>query len=862
MQARQARLLAKIDNKSKSPSFYPSRSNMNSSLTSIIPRENFIQRITSNKNKYNLHFDKKISHQSANSKLLLLVFQTLIVVIIGLLCTYLIYPHFILKDTSLLINHPSSSYKPIPNSIIRDQIILYRILGNDLPPRHKAGQTLRNVRFILEHESEFLNTKKWWILNRIADPDYEDTLISLLKLHKQDYIRIPFDENEYSKLDFRIDDFPKPDFFNSDEFIRFSKVSKLRAIDYTYIDKNLYGMNNNGGRNVALSHGKSQLNARWILPFDGNCFLTLNAFADIRARLNLFGDQYKYFIVPMARLLNNSQLLEESDVRPITLEEPQIIFRYDSDKLYNEQMRYGFPPSYKISGKLPTSWEPDSYSNKAEEVQYQSAGWVFRLFSGQISQEIKEAGPIRAFNRLLAIQNFIDNLDERIARKVQGFDPFRLFLYDEKLLNKARLDFWLGVPKVVEIVNVLIKHADNILSEIINLYDNIHLNYLNFLKIKEKETEKINLSDPMEESLTMLSLDILFENVTTLTLANYFSGDEQYSKWAANLIRTFILSSYTIGEQDNIEESFNLMNNETINNEGYNFPYLNKISRIIPKFLNVDTSFSKSLNDTDPSFFLDACRLLHRIRALTHKEYMNLQNFASDWLESLINSPQNLKIGRQSNHRGTLFDLQVISLSGFVNDLRLYLRVANRARMRIGKHFNIPIDTSMPKISQNHEIMYVQNLVDIGKIKPLDYDENVFRYTTLNLQYWMLLVRIIQNGRCGSDIWQYTTKNGQRISKAIIEHFKYYNNRMLDSAIIVLAHMTKTALKASYTERNICQIQNEHIYSQYFNHIDDVINNINIGNKTNKEELNVIIGIGDEARRRGLPPFWMFGVVL
>ncbi|RIB17531.1 hypothetical protein C2G38_2037658 [Gigaspora rosea] len=858
---------------------------MNRSLTPIIPRENFIQRITSNKHKYNLHFDKKISHQPSNSKLLLLVFQTLIVVIIGLLFIYLIYPHFTLRDfklrnNSLLINHSPSSYKPIPNPIIRDQIILYRILGNDLPPRHKAGQTLRNVRFILEHETEFLNTKKWWILNRIADPDYEDTLISLLKLHKQDYIRIPFNENEYSKLDFRIDDFPKPDFFNSDEFIRLSKVAKLRAIDYTYIDKNLYAMNNNGGRNVALSHGKSQLNARWILPFDGNCFLTPNAFADIRARLNLFGDQYKYFIVPMARLLNNSQLLEESDVRPITPEEPQIIFRYDSDKLYNEQMRYGrrsklemlwrlgFPPSYKISA---VSWEPDSYPNKSEEVQYQSAGWVFRLFSGQMSQEIKEAGSIRAFNRLLAIQNFIDNLDERIARKIQGFDPFRLFLYDEKLLNKARLDFWLGVPKVIEIVNVLINHADNILSEIINLYEsesNIHvdanIHHLHLLKIKEKEIEKISLSGLMEESLrtsTMLSPDILFENVTTLALANYFSGDEQYSKWAANLIRTFILSSYAIGEQDNVEESSKIMNNETINNEGYNFPYLNKIPRMIPKFLNVDATFSKSLTDTDPSFFLDACRLLYRKRVLTHKEYMNLQNFASDWLESLINSPQNLKIGRQSNHRGTLFDLQVITLSGFVNDVRLYLRVANRARMRIGKQFNIPADISMPKISQNHEIMYVQNLVDIGKIKPLDYDENVFRYTTLNLQYWMLIVRIIQNGRCGSNIWQYTTKNGQRISKAIIEHFKYYNNRIYDSAIIALAYMAKNALKASGTDRDICQTQDEHIYSQYFDNIDNVINNINIGNKTNKEELNVIIGIGNEARRRGLPPFWMFGVV-
>ncbi|CAG8601133.1 14324_t:CDS:2 [Cetraspora pellucida] len=906
MQTRQARLLAKIEKRPKLPSFCPSRSNMNRSLPPFLPRGNFNQKISPNKHNPNFHFDRKISRQPTDSKVLLLLFKLLGLTIIGLLCSYLIYPWLILSNNSLISN--STLYQSTPNQIIRDKIMLYRILGNDLPPRHKAGQTLRNVRFILEHESEFLDTKKWWILNRIADSDYENALINLLKLHKQDYIRIPFNEDEYSKLDFRLDDFPIPDFFNSVEFMRYSKVSKLRTIDYTYINKNLYVMNNNGGRNVALSHGKSQLDARWILPFDGNCFLTPNAFADIRSHLDLFGDQYKYFIVPMARLLNNSQLLEESDVRPTTPEEPQIIFKHDSDKLYNEKMRYGrrsklemlwrlgVPPSYRLNNTLSVPWEPHSFPDKVEEVQYMSAGWVFRLFSGQMSQETKEAGSIRSFNRLLAIQNFIDGLDEHIARKVQGFDPFRLFLYDENLLNKARLDFWLGVPKVTKVVKTLIKHANNILSETTNLYEsepNVHVDAnirVNFLKIKQKESniksnfyqdfmlvnmtrnphldlsglmkDSFRKKTPMQSPVTLptVSPDIFFENVITLSLAHYFSGDEQYSRWAANLIRTFILSSYAIGEQDNVDIPSYMIDNVTINNEGYSFPYLNKIPRMIPKFLSVDTSFSKNLFNTDPSFFLDACRLLYRAHVLNHKEYMSLRNFASDWLELLINSPQNLKIGKQSNHRGTMFDLQVISLSGFVDDIRLYLRVANRVRMRIGKQFNISLDASTPKIFQNHEMMYVQNLVDTNEIKSSDYDENIFRYTTLNLQYWLRLVRIIQNGRCGSDIWQYKTKDEKKISKAVIEHFKHYKNRMHDSAIITLAHITKSAFNASGIKRDSCPTQDEYNYSKYFKKIDEITNKIILYDQTNEKEFNTVIGIGDEARRKGLPPFWMFGV--
>ncbi|CAG8782790.1 5079_t:CDS:1, partial [Racocetra fulgida] len=193
---------------------------------------------------------------------------------------------------------------------------------------------------------------------------------------------------------------------------------------------------------------------------------------------------------------------------------------------------------------------------------------------------------------------------------------------------------------------------------------------------------------------------------------------------------------------------------------------------------------------------------------------------------------------------------------GFVDDIRLYLRVANRIRMRIGKQFNISLDASTPKISQSHEIMYVQDLVDTNEIKSADYDENIFRYTTLNLQYWLRLVRIIQNGHCGSDIWQYKTKDGQKLSKAVLEHFKHYKDRMHDGVIVNLAHMAKSALNASEIKGYTCQTRDEDYYSKYFKKIDEITNKIILDGETNEEELNTIIGIGDEARRRDIPPFW------
>jgi hypothetical protein len=72
----------------------------------------------------------------------------------------------------------------------------------------------------------------------------EAAIIRLLDEYKMEYIRAPFDEEEYTRIDFRLEDFPEKDFLHSDDYMHFSKVAKLRTLDYTYHNKNLYAMNN------------------------------------------------------------------------------------------------------------------------------------------------------------------------------------------------------------------------------------------------------------------------------------------------------------------------------------------------------------------------------------------------------------------------------------------------------------------------------------------------------------------------------------------------------------------------------------------------------------------------------------------
>lgn len=128
-----------------------------------------------------------------------------VVFVLALVFGYIPFFHLSLPNPTTSSNIQSTSQH-------RDQLLLYRIIGNDLPPRHKEGQTLSNLRFILEHEPSFPNTRKIYVLNRITDPVNEQAIIQLLERYNAEYLNIAFNETEYQRIDFRLEDFPEPDF--------------------------------------------------------------------------------------------------------------------------------------------------------------------------------------------------------------------------------------------------------------------------------------------------------------------------------------------------------------------------------------------------------------------------------------------------------------------------------------------------------------------------------------------------------------------------------------------------------------------------------------------------------------------------
>jgi hypothetical protein len=52
----------------------------------------------------------------------------------------------------------------------RLKFVIYRIIGNTLPPRHGPGDTCNNLKFVLENEPDLPSCEKRWVLNRLFDP--------------------------------------------------------------------------------------------------------------------------------------------------------------------------------------------------------------------------------------------------------------------------------------------------------------------------------------------------------------------------------------------------------------------------------------------------------------------------------------------------------------------------------------------------------------------------------------------------------------------------------------------------------------------------------------------------------------------
>lgn len=248
----------------------------------------------------------------------------------------------------------------------KPKIVLYRILGNDLPPRHKRGQTYTNLKFILQHEPPLINCQKKWIVNRVVDFREEEKILRLLEEYKQPFIRIPFSLQEYV-------------FCSNRKIVDATVDSQIRSeADRQRHNKILYIMNINAARNVALRDGKQI--ADWILPFDGNCCFDMQSWEKVVDKLQAQQSADKCFVVAMYRIKRNLEYFHFNPNGHIEFE-PQVIFGKDTDVEFNESYRYGLHNKIELFKRLNLKYARTDYGLRIIDTEYK-CGYVVRLFSG------------------------------------------------------------------------------------------------------------------------------------------------------------------------------------------------------------------------------------------------------------------------------------------------------------------------------------------------------------------------------------------------------------------------------------------------------------------------------------------------
>jgi hypothetical protein len=301
-----------------------------------------------------------------------------------------------------------------------DDFVLYRIIGNDLPPRHELGQARRNLAFILEHEPTFPQCEKRFVVNRIVDRHEEEKILDLLEQADASYFRIPFRWEEYAHVPWDFTGVPRRYAPGSRRHRWLREDEQERAYARFYRHKNNYVMNNNGARNAALAEGRTV--AKWIMPWDGNCFLTETAFEEIQETVQTRAD-VPYWLVRMVRVEENQEAFRSHESFE-AFEEPQIFFRRDAALSFDEAFPYGHRPKVELLWRLgvPGPWEewgiapwdlpcPDYH---ADAGAYGWVGWVARLAAAPPGEgAVAASGTDRMLTRTRGIVEALQDLDRR-----------------------------------------------------------------------------------------------------------------------------------------------------------------------------------------------------------------------------------------------------------------------------------------------------------------------------------------------------------------------------------------------------------------------------------------------------------------
>uniref|UniRef100_A0A8J9S266 Alginate lyase domain-containing protein n=1 Tax=Phaeodactylum tricornutum TaxID=2850 RepID=A0A8J9S266_PHATR len=618
----------------------------------------------------------------------------------------------------------------LSNGSYTRSMVVVRAIGNPLSSTNSSNKPLRFLEYILENEPAFPNTTRHWFLNRITDAQVEKAIVQRLKSSNETYTIIPFSLREYDNVLYSFD---SKDTIHSKHYIKRSAEEKAATFveETVQQSKIRYVANINGARNAMLRYGKKNSAAEYILPWDGHCFLTREAWDAIQFSMQKYPEA-KYFTSPIR--------LHEGSIDANVTEEPQIAFHRTALAQYNEYLRFGRRDKAELLTRIGVKgqwdegipwedWELDFVEREqaADSVSgVPDAGWAACVHSG-IENGGKLGTKILKLNRRghnLSAQ--LVRLDIRASQELHGLSSSTLLYYKESQLAEER-ELW-KAGKRLPLVKELLELANKALSfgpwSVMDkrgfgcgvsgdCHDYFHVapyqwptlnstGYTDYskpfvLRDGERAPGTVAFSEGSEKYDRTKLLTMKF-NTTVLALAYSVTGNITYARRAAENLRHWFIY------------------NETRMNANINFA---QVKWDVEK-REMFGSPCGLIEMKDLYFFLDGVKLIEKSGALSESEIDQLRNWFADYLQWLLSSEQGRWQISANNNHGLFYDVQVAPLALYAGNLPLAISRMQRSISRIRRQMNattgaLPHELRRP-ICEHYQAFTLQGWITMARM--------------------------------------------------------------------------------------------------------------------------------------------------
>jgi len=244
------------------------------------------------------------------------------------------------------------------------QAAVWRILGNEMPPRDTEGGRIAVLKKILDDEVPLRGAERWWLLNRILDDKHRQQTMDLLSEYNQPFVVVPFEKSLHPS------------------------VTVMRGA----------GVAINSARNTAIAIGHGI--APWSVVLDGDCF---------------FAGEDDWEEILCAMSIHRTDYLSIPHVRSgcTKLGEPMLAFHRDAELRFDESLLFGDLDKLQLCFALGHDTTPFSgHLQLSNNAITQVVGKVVHYPTGpqqiEMNLENRERARLESFqhlaNRLSAIQ--------------------------------------------------------------------------------------------------------------------------------------------------------------------------------------------------------------------------------------------------------------------------------------------------------------------------------------------------------------------------------------------------------------------------------------------------------------------------